>query len=879
MNEKLNAGWDFDSGPFLVGDFEVDAATNSVSKDGQSSRLEPRAMALLLYLARQPGVVVSREELEREVWQGMVVGYDALNNTIAKLRKAFGDDRRNPTYIQTVPKTGYRLVAQVSVSPPPAVIHSRPSQSAESHPSLERKLAAILYADVVDYSRLTGMDEEGTHRTLRTCLDLVTDSVHRYGGRVVHFAGDAILAEFPTASTALNCALVAQQQLATHNEGVTAERKLQFRIGVNLGEIIVDRNDIYGEGVNVAARLEALAEPGCVCLSGTVFDAIGHTLPLDYTFLGERKVKNIDKPVRAYQARVKPGAILPAPRHKDADRLRQFNRARKPSLVAMGLAALALVIAAAVLLWIQPGREDATEEIAAVPPIPEGKPSVAVLPFENMSDDPAQEFYADGMTGDLINDLSRLSGLSVIARHSVFAYKNKPTTVDQIATELGVRYLLEGDVRRFGDKIRINVNLIDGTNAQNVWSERYDGEESQVFELHNRVIENIVAALAVQLTEQEQSLIARPPTENLEAYDYYLRAERRRLSKQAGELWRMDALKAIELYRKAIELDEDFAQPYVGLALLALDVWDSDSSNIIPGATAKKLAYDSASKVRELDPGNPAVYSVLALLQATDGQHEVALESSRQAVELGPNDAHAWAVRSKILTLTGQHETALAAITRAMSLDPKREEFHGYLGEAQYFAGSYAAAASSLSKIEPWFWYIRLMTYGQLGRVEQAESLLNRIREETPFVSLNWYRTRYAHYKREQDMELMIEGLRKAGVPENAFGFEGRESDRLDSEALQQLVDGRAWRGVDNYGMDFIQQISEDGRIAFRNDTTMMVGSAWVENGMFCVKFRSNVMGRNDCGYVYRNPDGNREQQNEYVRVALGSIYYFSADQ
>ncbi len=304
MSDNGNSDWNPEIEPFLIGEFEVDASTHCISKEGVSIKLEPRAMALLIYLAHRPGSVVSREELEREIWRGMVVGYDALNNTVAKLRKAFEDNPKNPRFIQTVPKVGYQLIAEVGVSPTSveAVVSHIPETA--SNPSLERKLTAIFYADVVDYSRLTGLDEEGTHHTLRGCLDLVTDLIDRYHGSVVHFAGDAILAEFDTASNALSCAATVQQKLEAGNMDVPDDRKMQFRIGVNLGEVIVDRGDIYGDGVNVAARLETLAEPGGICLSGSVFDAISHKLPLDYNFLGERQVKNIEKPVRAFQARL-----------------------------------------------------------------------------------------------------------------------------------------------------------------------------------------------------------------------------------------------------------------------------------------------------------------------------------------------------------------------------------------------------------------------------------------------------------------------------------------------------------------------------------------------------------------------------------------------
>ena len=877
MNDVADSGWDARSEPFLVGDFEVDAATHCISKDGVSSRLEPRAMALLLYLAHRPGSVATREELEREVWRGMVVGYDALNNTVAKLRKAFNDDPKHPRVIQTIPKVGYRLIAEVGVSPLPIGI----VDESASDPSLERKLTAIFYADVVDYSRLTGLDEEGTHLSLRSCLDLVTSLIDQYHGKVVHFAGDAILAEFATATNALSCAATVQRALAARHEGVADDRKMQFRIGVNLGEVIVDRVEIYGDGVNVAARLESLAEPGGICLSGTVFDAIGHKLPLEFSFLGERRVKNIEKPVRAYQARLKPGTSLPPPTQKQSVTTNDGGESNKARW-AMTASILA-VAAIAVLFWVQPWRQDAADTGASATAARQDlSPSLAVLPFENMSDDPAQEFYADGMTGDLITDLSKLSGLTVIARHSVFAYKGKPTELEQIAKELSVRYLLEGNVRRFDGNIRINVSLIDAGSSRSIWSERYDGDENELFDLHNRVIANVVSALAVELTDQEQTVLARSPTESLEAYDYYLRAERRRLVAEAYSADEMayHGQEAIELYWKAIALDPDFAQAYAGLALIGFDVWSADSTHVMPSAAARKLAYDSASKVRELDPKNPAAYSVLALLQVTDGQAEIALESSRRATELGPNNADAWAIRAQVMMYAGRHEEALKAISRAFDLNPKpAEELYGLLGRAQFFNEMYDEAAVSLSKVGAnnlRFRHELLMTYGQLDSAEPSKRVLEGIVGRMPFTNLGYYRARYAHY-RDEDVEKMLEGLRKAGVPENAYGFRGKKEDRLDSNSLKGLLE-KTWRGSDNTGMRFVQQISGDSNIAFRSESSLLVGTAWIENDMFCARFRTSLLGRKDCGYVYHNRGGTQNDRNEYIRTALGQIYYFSAE-
>ncbi len=859
MTSDQESGWESRSEVFLIGDFEVNPATNTICKDNLTVKLEPRAMSLLRYLAHRPGTVVSREELEREIWADMVVGYDALNNTIAKLRKAFNDDPKNPQVIHTVPKKGYRLIAEVGVSPLSSEFDNNLAVEAESHPSLERKLAAILYADVADYSRLTGLDEEGTHRSLSKCLDLMTLLIERYHGKVVHFAGDAILAEFTTVSNALSSAVTMQQELAERSAGLADDRKMQFRIGINLGEVIVDRNDIYGDGVNVAARLEGLAEPGGICLSGTAFDAIGRQLPLDYSFLGERRVKNIEKPVRAYQARLKPGLKLEPSQAKNVEQSSLIFQ-NKSLLVATLLALVAIVIASLFLTQL-PSDE---------------KPVIAVLPFNNISDDPAQEFYARGMTGDLITGFSKLSGLGVIGRHSIEDFDPRENKMEEFAMELGASHVVEGSVLRFDGRIRVNANLIEIATSQSIWSERYDVDESELFDLHNRIILGSVQAQGIELSERERKLFVQAPTKNFEAYDYYLRAEKRRFSKRTGLEWDSDILQAIKLLNDAIALDPQFAEAYVGLAMIGLDVWSDDETGVMPGAVAKKLAYDSASKVNQLDPQNPAAYSVLAILQATEGQYEIALESSRQAIELGPGDADVWATHAEVLIYYGQPEVALDAIGTALKLNPKPPKFfYGLLGEAQYLTERYSEAVISLAKSD-WFQRQRAMTFAQLGRFEEAKAMRDTM---PPFANLGWFRARLAHYRREQDVEHMIDGLRKAGVPENAFGFEGKNENRLSTESLEKLAIGKAWSGIDGFGRPFDQQISDDGRIAHNNHVTLLAGKVWIEEDKLCVRFRSNILGRDDCGYVYRNQNGSRDQKNEYVWSAIGNIYYFSENE
>jgi len=466
-----------------------------------------------------------------------------------------------------------------------------------------------------------------------------------------------------------------------------------------------------------------------------------------------------------------------------------------------------------------------------------------------------------------------LSGLGVIGRHSVEDFDSREKTIEEFAVELGASHVVEGSMLRFEGRIRVNVNLIQVATSRSKWSERYDVDESELFDLHNRIILGSVQALGIELSEREQRLFVQAPTKNFEAYDYYLRAEKRRFSKRRGLEWDSDILLAIKLLNDAIALDPEFAEAYVSLAKIGLNVWSDDETGVMPGAAAKKLAYDSASKVNQLDPQNPAAYSVLATLQATDGQHEIALESSRQAIELGPGNAEVWATHAQVLIYDGQPEVALDAIGMALKLNPKPPKyFYRLLGEAQYLIGNYDEAIVSLIKAD-WSRRQQAMTFAQLGRFEEAKAMREIM---PPFANLGWYRARLAHYRRKQDVEHMIDGLRKAGVPENAFGFEGKIESRIDSESLEKLTVGKAWSGIDGFGRPFDQQISDDGRIAHNNHATLLVGKVWIEQDKLCVRYRSNILGRDDCGYVYHNQDGSRDQKNEYVWAAIGNIYFFS---
>jgi TolB-like protein/class 3 adenylate cyclase len=435
-----------------------------------------------------------------------------------------------------------------------------------SSEEVKRKLAAILSADVEGYSRLMSDDEIGTIRTLSVYRDAMTNLILLHRGRVVDAPGDNLLAEFASVVDAVQCAVEIQRDLAERNQEMPENKRMHFRIGVNLGDVVEEEDRIYGDGVNIAARMESLCEGGSVCISGTAFEHVENKLDLEFEDLGEHEVKNITKPVRVYRVLSYPGAA--------AHRVIKAKKAegKKWRKISFTIVAVLVIIVAAGIIWnfylrpSGPQVEAASVEKMALP-LPD-KPSIAVLPFVNMSGDPEQEYFSDGITENIITDLSKISGLLVISRSSTFAYKGKPIKISQVAEEFGVRYVLEGSVQKDSDRIRINAQLIDAITGHHLWAERYDRDLKNIFALQDEIRQKIVMTLRVEVTEAELERIKRIPTENLTAYESalrgvkYLRGYRKSTNVQARQM-----------FERAIELDPGYAAPYVGLGWTYLAEW------------------------------------------------------------------------------------------------------------------------------------------------------------------------------------------------------------------------------------------------------------------------------------------------------------------
>jgi adenylate cyclase len=733
-----------------------------------------------------------------------------------------------------------------------------------------RKLTAIFSADVAGYSRLMADDETATVKTLETYREVMSTLIMQHRGRVIDSPGDNLLAEFTSVVDAVQCAVAVQKEFQARNAELPEKRRMMFRIGVNLGDVIEEGERIYGDGVNIAARLEALAVPGGICVSKTAFDHIETKLPLGYEYLGEQPVKNIPKPVGAYRVLMEPRVTVA----EGIEKKKAVPMWRHKAILSGGVALAVVVIAA--LIWhfyFRPSRPPvevaSVEEMAS--PLPD-KPSIAVLPFVNMSGDPEQEYFSDGITEDLITDLSKISALFVIARNSVFAYKGKPANIGHVAKELGVRYVLEGSVRRADKQVRINAQLIDATTGGHLWAERYDGDMGDVFSLQDKITHKIVTALAVRLTSGEEQHVATKETNNIAAYDAFL--------KGWGHYRRhtpSDFAKAISFFHDAIALDPNYGRAHAALALTHWRgsqygrLWqESMGLSWVEGRLWAREYLQRAMK-------NPTslAHQVASEMACFRREHEEAITQAERAITLDPNDPSGHEIMARALIYAGRPEEALDSIKRAMQLDPHHPGLAlGLLGLAHFSMGQSEKAVPLIERALSHNPEILPMAitltaaYGSIACDQEARATLENVSKEAVFPINLKSLMYFLPFKDLEVAERFAEGLLKAGLPGQPSGYyKVSKENRLTGEEIRDVFSGRTVTGFyPIYGYQFWMECTEDGKTTFRGTGITVSFRSWVDGDMICNQ-GEQYGGCKRCGPVFRNPESTPEMPDEYLIV------------
>lgn len=576
----------------------------------------------------------------------------------------------------------------------------------------KRKLTAIFSADVEGYSRLMGNDEASTIHTLTVYKKAMTFLIKRHRGRVVDAPGDNLLAEFASMVDAVQCAVEIQRELAEKNQEFPEEKRMHFRIGVNLGDVVEEQDRIYGDGVNIAARLEGLAKGGGICISRNAYDQVKSKLDLEFEYLGEKKLKNIAEPVRAYRVQMETSTAGP--------------------------------------------------KMSAKLELPD-KPSIAVLPFNNMSADPEQNYFADGISEDITTELSRFHSIFVISRNTSFTYRGDAINIQHVGQKLGAEYIVEGSVRKAGNRIRVTAQLIAAATDHHVWAERYDRNLEDIFSIQDEITEIIVSTLAGRIEAAGIERAKRKNTENMVAYDYLLKGlDFHKSDRNTKE----DAAKAVEMFTKAVELDPGFARAHAWLACASFALW-------YPKYSPEQVAECKArvQKALSLDENESEAHRILgAIYLHRDRQFERAEHHITKAITLNPNDANTAAKATELFCFTGRSQEAVASIKRAMSLNPLYPDWYWQeLGLALYVGGQYTEAIDAFNRIanlvEFDYAYLAACRVA-LGEVEKAKSHVANLLRMMPRASIRYYE-KTQPYKNDADLKRFLNALREAGLGES----------------------------------------------------------------------------------------------------------------
>ena len=626
-----------------------------------------------------------------------------------------------------------------------------------------RKLAAIMFTDIVGFSRQMGSNEVRMLRLLDIHNQIIQQAVADHHGAVIKTVGDAFLVDFPSVVNAVQCAQTIQAQLRVQNADKESAEQIYVRIGIHLGDIVQKDGDVFGDGVNIASRLQGLAEPDSICISDVVYRDVAKKVDLGaVASLGRPKLKNIAERFEVY-------LLLSAPPHGlqqtlHVQRLKLSRRLGAASLARAVLVVVGLLIGGGIITLLYPSiiriPQSAFRNQEALP-LPD-KPSLVVLPFANMSGDLGQEYFSDGITEELTTSLSRLSDLFVISRNSAFFYKGKAVKMQDLSKELGVRYVLEGSLRKAGDQVRITAQLIDATTDYHLWSERYDRPLKDIFALQDEIVQKIVATLKLQLALWERGVLVRKRTDNLEAYDFYLRGlehSQRRLTKETNA-------QARQMYEKALELDPQYAEAYQALSFTYLREWISQWS---PAPQNLERAFELAQRVTALDDSQPGGHNFLSLVFLLKRQHDRAIAEAERAITLDPNNDVAYTNLALALGYAGRPEEAIELVEKAMRLNPRSVWNFYVLGWTYNLAGRCEEAIAVEKRVltrapnfTPACWVLAVCSV-ELGRMEEARAAAAEFMRLEPSRTLEEIRAT-SPFKDSAMLERQLAALRKAGL-------------------------------------------------------------------------------------------------------------------
>jgi len=732
-----------------------------------------------------------------------------------------------------------------------------------------RKLRAILSADVKGYSLLMADDEAFTIQTIKKYRNIISSCVEQHTGRVVDSPGDNILAEFASAVDAVQCAVEIQKQLKKENDRLVEDKRLKFRIGINIGDVVHDGDRIYGDGVNIAARIEGLADPGGVCISRSAYNQIKKKVGFEYAYLGEQSLKNIDDPVNVYKI-----LMMPADVGKPVDDEKKSSKAKW--IVALATITAIIIF---IIVWqlfdkkTTVVKEEAVQELA---PVSSEKPSIAVLPFSNMNNDPEQVFFTDGMTDELITNLSKISGLLVISRNSSFVYKGKTVPIKQVANELNVKYVLEGSIQRVGDRVRIRAQLIDGATDHHLWAETYDAIMEDIFDLQDKITKNIASVLAVKLTTIEQNRIDTKETTNIQAYDAFVKGWAH-LHRETPD----DLIQAISLFQVAIDIDPMYSRGHAALAWAYLSrslrfKWqDFFERHIQFSLMARKhleLAMRNPSSTAHL------VASKMALFRR---RYEDSATHAQLALAFDVNDPESNLNMAEVLMATGKPEAGLDIVNKTLHLDPRNMTAPLFAAGIAYFImGDLQQAATMMERAIDYNPTIAgryeslSAIYALLGRNQDAQAAHDESLKEWNFglfpADLAIIMSSFL-VKDRKVADRYADGLIKAGWLGNPSEYyKIYEENRITGDEIRNLVEGQEIT-IYEYNRIYWMVHYKNGRL--KDISRVREGKWWIEGDMLCHQVDGGtIKGLNDCGEIYRNPDSLPGSEKQYLYVKDYSI-------